>query len=91
MWCRYIQKEKRTMAVTAMMGTSEYIRVVSTGGLAVTGLFVATATQRDKMLLFLIQFIKSRTTRLLQVQIILDPISNQEVLLGICVCLLSGL
>lgn len=34
------------MTVTAMMGTNEYISVVSRGGLAVTGLFVAMATHR---------------------------------------------
>ncbi len=36
------------MAVMAMMGTSEYIRVVSTRGFGTTGLFVAMATHRDK-------------------------------------------
>lgn len=35
------------MAVMAMMGTSEYIRVVITGGGVVTGLFVAMATERE--------------------------------------------
>lgn len=34
--------------MTAMMGTSEYIRVVRTGGFPVTGLLVATETHRDK-------------------------------------------
>ena len=41
MWWRYIQKEKRTMAVMPMMGTSEYMSVVNTGGFWVTGLEVA--------------------------------------------------
>ncbi len=38
------------MAVTATMGTSEYIKVVSTGGFDVTGLFVAMATHKGKKL-----------------------------------------
>lgn len=33
------------MAPTAMIGSSEYIRVVSSGVLAVTGLFVAGVTK----------------------------------------------
>ena len=41
MWWRYIQKEKSTMAVMPMMGTSEYMSVVNTGGFGVTGLEVA--------------------------------------------------
>lgn len=43
------------MAVMAMMGTREYIRVVSTAGFAVTGLFVAMATQSTVQLLKLKQ------------------------------------
>lgn len=46
------------MAEMAMMGTSEYIRVVSTGGFAVTGLFVAMETGEGQTLHVISTFIK---------------------------------
>lgn len=46
LWCLYIQNEKSTITAIAIIGTSEYSKVLNRGGFGVTGLEVAAGEKQ---------------------------------------------